>query len=90
VIHLSRITQKGQVTIPKEIRDLFGIKPNDIGEFTVKDGSIIFLVKKDNILDSRRKGTILDAHRIKIDKKIDFTRLRELMEKDIALNIAKK
>ena len=87
---MSRITQKGQVTIPKEIRDLFGIKPNDIGEFTVKEGSIIFLVKKGNILDSRRKGTILDAHRIKTDKLIDFARLRELMEKDIAANIVKE
>jgi antitoxin PrlF len=81
VIYLSRITQKGQVTIPKEIRDLFGIKPNDIGEFTVKEGSIIFLVKK---------GTILDAHRIKTDRIIDFVKQRELMEKDIAANIIKE
>ena len=87
-MHLSRITRKGQVTIPKEIRDLFGIKPNDIGEFTVKEGSIMFLVKKGNILDSRRKGTILNAHRIKTDKIIDFAKLRELMEKEIAVNIA--
>ena len=81
MIYLSRITQKGQVTIPKEIRDLFGIKPNDIGEFTLKEGSIMFLVKK---------GTILDAHRIKTDKIIDFARQRELMEKDIAVNIIKE
>jgi len=78
---LSRITKKGQVTIPKEIRDLFEIKPNDIGEFTVKEGSIMFLVKK---------GTILDAHRIKTDKIIDFTEQRDLMEKDIAANIVKE
>ncbi|MHB1347081.1 MAG: AbrB/MazE/SpoVT family DNA-binding domain-containing protein [Candidatus Humimicrobiaceae bacterium] len=78
---MSRITQKGQVTIPKEIRDLFGIKPNDIGEFVVKEGSIMFLTKK---------GTILDAHRIKTDKKIDFAKQRELMEKDIAENMVKE
>ena len=60
---------------------MFIIKPNDIGEFIVKDGSIMFLVKK---------GTILDAHRIKTDKKIDFAKLRELMEKDIATNIVKE
>ena len=62
---MSRITQKGQVPTPKEIRDLFGIKPNDLGEFTVKDGSIMFLVKK---------GTILDSHSIKTDKNIDHAR----------------
>ncbi len=81
MVYLSRITKKGQVTIPKEIRDLFGIKPNDLGEFTVKDGSIMFLVKK---------GTILDSHRIKTDKKIDHAKQREIMEKDIALNILKE
>ena len=90
MIQLSRITQKGQVTIPKKIRDLFGIKPNDIGEFIVKEGSIMFSVKKGNILDSHRKGTILDAHRIKTDKLIDFAKIRELMEKDIAANILKE
>ena len=86
---MPRITQKGQVTIPKEIRNLFGIKPNDFGEFIVKDGYIMLLVKKGNILDRRRKGTILDAHRIKTDKNIDFAKLRDLMEKDIALNIVR-
>ena len=30
-MNMSRITQKGQVTIPKEIRDSLGIRPNDIG-----------------------------------------------------------
>jgi len=39
---------------------------------------------------SVKKGTILDAHRIKADKKIDFAKLRELMEKDIATNIVKE
>ena len=78
---MSRITSKGQVTIPKEIRDKFNIKPHDIGEFTVKEGKIVFTVKK---------GTILDAHIEKVKKKIDFKKLRELMEKDIAEEIVGK
>lgn len=78
---MSRITQKGQVTIPKEIRERLNIKPNDIGEFIIKEDSVVFTV---------RKGTILDAHRKKTGKEIDFNKVRELMEKDIALNSIKE
>ena len=78
---MPRITSKGQVTIPKKIRDQFEIKPHDIGEFIVKEGSIIFTVKK---------GTILDAITKKTNKKIDFKKLREQMEKDIAQDIMRK
>jgi len=77
---LSRITKKGQVTIPKKIRDRFDIKANDIGEFMVKENMIIFTVKK---------GTILDAHKIKTDRKINFDEIRESMEKDISSEIVK-
>lgn len=72
---MPKITSKGQITIPKEIRDRFDIKPHDVGEFTVREGEIVFTVKK---------GTILDAITKKSDKKIDFKKVREQMEKDIA------
>ncbi len=78
---MSRITQKGQVTIPKEIRDILSIKPNDIGEFTIREGTVVFTVKK---------GTILDAHRKKTGKKIDFAGARELMEREIASDTVKE
>lgn len=78
---MSRITQKGQVTIPKEIMEKLGVSPNDIGEFTIKEGSVVFTVKK---------GTILDAHKKRTDKESDIHKARELMEKDIARNIAEE
>ena len=78
---MPRITKKGQITIPKDIRDKFGIEPHDIGEFTIKDSSIVFTVKK---------GTILDAHFEKVEKEIDFKKLRRSMEKDIAESIIRK
>ncbi len=78
---MPRITSKGQVTIPKKIRDEFNIKPSNIGEFIVRDGEIIFKVKK---------GTILDAHAKKTNKKIDFKKVREVMEKDIANDVIKE
>jgi len=78
---MPRITSKGQITIPKEIRDKFNIKSHDIGEFAVREGKIVFTAKK---------GTILDAHIEKVKKKINFKKLRELMEKDIAEDIVRK
>ena len=78
---MSRITQKGQVTIPKIIRDKLGIKPNDIGEFTVKENKVIFTIKK---------GTLLDARKKKTRKRFDIHKTRELMEKEIADTIVKE
>ena len=54
---MSRITQKGQVTIPKEIRDRMGIRPNDIGEFTIRENRVIFTVSKGTLLDAHKKKT---------------------------------
>jgi antitoxin PrlF len=36
-----RITSKGQVTIPKEIRDKLGFQPNCEVEFVIEDGRAI-------------------------------------------------
>lgn len=78
---MSRITSKGQVTIPKKIRDDYDIKENDIGIFTIEEGRILFTVKR---------GTLLDAHRKKSHKTKDFKQIRKIMEKDIALNVLKE
>jgi AbrB family looped-hinge helix DNA binding protein len=36
-----RVTSKGQVTIPIEIRDQFGIQPNTEVRFVVRKGSVV-------------------------------------------------
>lgn len=62
----STITQKGQVTIPKAIRDSFNIKPSD---------KIYFEVKNDNII-ARRLSSINEMRGIvktnKILPKIEY------------------
>ncbi len=37
----SRVAERGQVTIPKKLRDRLGLKPGAILEFTEKDGRLI-------------------------------------------------
>ncbi len=43
-----RITSKGQVTVPKNIRDLLSIQPGDDIEF-VYDGANVILVTQDDV-----------------------------------------
>ena len=49
---LSTVTSKGQVTIPKEIRDLLHIRSNDKVDF-VLDGERVVLVPVKTLLDLR-------------------------------------
>jgi len=37
----SRMTQRGQITVPMEVRKKFGLKPGDIVCFLEVDGSIV-------------------------------------------------
>lgn len=78
---MSRITQKGQVTIPKEIRDRLGIKANDIGEFTIKENTVVFTVKK---------GTLLDANKKKTGKRLEIHKTRERMAQEIARDVVEE
>lgn len=56
---MPRMTIKGQVTIPKKIRDKFGVKPGDLVDFIIEDERVYLVF---------RKGTILDAITKKSDR----------------------
>lgn len=43
---LSTVTAKGQVTIPKEIRDLLQIRPNDKVDFIIEGGRAVLVPVK--------------------------------------------
>jgi antitoxin PrlF len=49
---LAKVTTKGQVTIPKGIRDAFGIRPNDKVDFE-REGEKIVLVPLKTLKDLR-------------------------------------
>ena len=72
----STITSKGQVTIPKEIRDKFHLKTHDRLLFKPEAGRIIIKPLAGTILD------IKGAFPVKI--KINFEKLRAKMEKETA------
>ena len=41
-----RITSKGQVTIPQDVREKTGLLPNTDVEFLIKDGSVMIVKSK--------------------------------------------
>lgn len=75
------ITSKGQVTIPKKIRDKFRLKPAD---------RVIFKIERNQVILDFEKGTILDAYRKRIKGPIDFRKQRERLKKSVAEHIVKE
>lgn len=45
---MSKVTAKGQVTIPKEVREKLGIHPGDDVEFKERDGVVVLKKATDN------------------------------------------
>jgi len=50
-----RVTTKGQVTIPLEIRDQLGIQPGSVVEFELQDEAVVIRKRR----DSGGRGTAL-------------------------------
>lgn len=50
---MSKVTSKGQATIPKEIRDHFGLKPGDRVAFIQRGDEVVLYPVKGTLLDLR-------------------------------------
>lgn len=76
-----RVTEKGQVTIPKEIRDRLGIKPGSEVEFVVEEKGVM-LVKNGDATDAfkdfdawaRSVQGVFDTNGMTADEYVDWLR----------------
>lgn len=75
---LSTVTAKGQVTIPKEIRDRLHIRSNDRVDF-VLEGDRLLLVPVKTLLDLRGA--------VKAEGKGDFVQEREVAKEAVAKRV---
>ena len=77
------VTSKGQMTIPKEVRNALNLKPSE---------KVIIVVEGDHAVIKPLRGNILDiggSVRIADKKKpIDFKKLREAVKKRVTKKIA--
>lgn len=66
---ISKVTERGQTTLPSQVRKALGLKPHD---------SIIYLIEDDRVVIIPLRGDVLDLRgKLKVKKKIDFKSLRE-------------
>lgn len=77
---ISSLTAKWQTTIPKDVRNILGLKPNDKILYIVEGEKVILKPLKGNILDLR--GSV-EAR----EKPIDFKKVRATVKKKIARRI---
>jgi AbrB family looped-hinge helix DNA binding protein len=79
---ISTLTRKGQITIPKEIRDVLGLKEHDKVSFIKRGDDILIKPIKGDILDLR--GTVKPKR-----KPEDFEEVRRITRDIIAKKVAK-
>ena len=75
----STLTKKGQVTIPRKIRDALSLKPNDSVVFVHRDNEII-IKPLHNIFSLRGS--------VKTNEKEDIDTIRDQTKKEIIRKIA--
>lgn len=75
------ITSKGQITIPKEIRERFGLKKSD---------KVKFEVEGDRVILHFVTGNILDADRVQVGGSLDARKLRREFQEEMARRVVEK
>jgi len=88
-LKLSRLQERGQVTIPLEIREKLGLEPGDMIAFVETDYGIVISPQEMVAMDALDKiGALLKEKGITIDELIESGReIRgELIEKEYGLS----
>jgi len=67
---VSTVTSKGQVTIPKEVRDKLGLRSGDKVDFIIRDGSAVFLRPCKKAIGDLR-GILKGKHKLSIEEMDD-------------------
>jgi AbrB family looped-hinge helix DNA binding protein len=79
---MSTVTKKGQVTIPKPVRDRFHIKEGDSLQFEVKDNLLI--------LRRKERKSLLNLGGVAKGRKVGTGSEREYAKKAVARKIARE
>ncbi|MFT3800187.1 MAG: AbrB/MazE/SpoVT family DNA-binding domain-containing protein [Burkholderiaceae bacterium] len=69
------VTDKGQVTIPKAIRDAVGVMPGSQVQFTVEGGRIIITPMATSVREDRRRRLREAAARVRASQSPEFQQL---------------
>jgi len=81
-VTISKVTSKGQATIPKEVRELLGIRPGDKVAFVVRGDTVVVIPVRGTLRDLRgsirpkRVPEDLERIRLEVKKKISKARVK--------------
>lgn len=64
------MTSKGQVTIPKAVRDKLGVRPGDEIEFVEEDGAVLVRRRIDPAVFDKWRGFLRDLEGKDVDELI--------------------
>jgi AbrB family looped-hinge helix DNA binding protein len=81
----ARVSSKGQITLPKAVRECLGIEQGSTIEIEVADGEAIIRPAESAFL--RHMGTFKTTHPIDFD---DWAAVREEVSSDVARRAAKR
>ena len=68
-MNVGRLRKKGQIVIPKEIRDRFGIKPGDAIVFKMQEGKVILEKIQEKMNDILKSGKHIEPN-LEFQKKL--------------------
>lgn len=74
-MELARVTSKGQITIPKDIREKLNLKPGDKVVFLEEEGRIIFANSSVIALKNFQKQMVDEAKKVGINSEEDIEKL---------------
>lgn len=83
--HLGTITQKGQVTIPIEVREYLRVQPNDRIAFEIQDDGQVVIQKPSILTLDDVFGAVTPRNRPEDFKKLRDTAIEEHIEKSNSL-----
>ncbi|MCF8053423.1 MAG: AbrB/MazE/SpoVT family DNA-binding domain-containing protein [Desulfobacterales bacterium] len=76
---IATVTTKGQVTIPKAIRERMGIRPNDKVDFKIENGRVVMKALK-TLLDLRGSVQAIPGASIQVEREAYRKRMSERKE----------
>ena len=82
----AKVTSKGQITIPKVLRDRLGIRTGDYLRFIVEDDGTVRVEPLDAEGRPRTLAGWLNE-RVDVEKPIDLDRLARTMEASVAAHV---
>lgn len=84
MIDVSRVTTKGQITIPVEFRKRFGIDVGDKVVFMEKDGMIVIANSNRMAFEEFQQAMVGEANRVGIESEEDVVALCREVRGDLA------